>query len=143
MKTRISFEETPVSVEDMQARIAKITQYYPWLVDEEDGNILGYMYASPWKERSAYRYTAEASYYTRSDQTGKGIGTRLMMELLQELRAMSLHSVICGIALPNPVSIALCQKFDFEKMAHFKEVGFKMNEWIDVDYWELVLDERK
>jgi L-amino acid N-acyltransferase YncA len=143
LKTWISFEETPVTVEDMQARIAKITQGYPWLVDEEDGNILGSMYASPWKERSAYRYAAEASYYTRSDQIGKGIGTRLMTELLKELRLMSLHSVICGIALPNPASIALCQKFGFEPVAHFREVGFKMGQWIDVDYWELVLDARK
>ena len=52
---------------------------------------------------------------------------------------MSIYSVICGIALPNPASIALCKKFGFEQVALFREVGFKMNRWIDVDYWELVL----
>lgn len=139
LNTCISFEESAVTIEEMMERIASIKHHFPWLVDEEDGKVIGYIYAGQWKGRSAYRYSVEAGYYIHSDQTGKGIGTRLMAEFLRELQAMSIHSVICGIALPNPASIALCKKFGFEQVAHFREVGFKMDRWIDVDYWELVL----
>jgi phosphinothricin acetyltransferase len=137
--TRITFEETPLQVDEMVSRIKNITQNYPWLIYEEDGKIMGYTYASQWKGRSAYRYSVETGIYIDSDFVGKGIGTILKGELLKVLREKSIHSVICGIALPNQASIALCEKFGFEKVAHFKEVGYKLCEWVDVGYWELLL----
>jgi L-amino acid N-acyltransferase YncA len=137
--TRITFEETPIQVDEMVSRIQNITQNYPWLVYEEDGIIKGYAYARRWRERSAYRFSVETGIYLDSDFIGKGIGTILKGELLKELRSKSIHSVISGIALPNPASIALCEKFGFKKVAHFKEVGYKLGEWVDVGYWELVL----
>jgi phosphinothricin acetyltransferase len=137
--TRITFEETPLQVDEMVSRIKNITKNYPWLVYEENGRVLGYTYASKWKERSAYRYSVETGIYIDSDYVGKGIGTILKGELLKALREKSIHSVICGIALPNQASIALCEKYGFEKIAHFKEVGYKLGEWVDVGYWELIL----
>ena len=137
--TTITFEETPLLADDMIARIKNITQIYPWSVYEEKGKVLGYTYASKWKERSAYRYSVETGIYLDSDYVGKGIGTKLKTELLKALKEKSIHSVICGIALPNPSSIALCEKFKFEKIAHFKEVGYKLGKWVDVGYWELIL----
>jgi L-amino acid N-acyltransferase YncA len=139
VSTRITFEETPLQVDDMVSRIKNITQNYPWLVYEENGRVIGYTYASKWKERSAYRYSVETGIYIDSDYVGKGIGTILKGELLKALREKSIHSVICGIALPNQASIALCEKYRFEKIAHFKEVGYKLGEWVDVGYWELIL----
>jgi phosphinothricin acetyltransferase len=137
--TTITFEEDPITTEEMKSRIKKITQNYPWLVYEEKGNVVGYTYASRWKERSAYRYSVETGIYIDSSYIGMGIGTKLKEELLKELKNKSIHSVICGIALPNPASIALCEKFGFTQIGHFKEVGFKLNKWIDVGYWELIL----
>jgi L-amino acid N-acyltransferase YncA len=137
--TRITFEETPLQADEMVSRIKNITQNYPWLVYEENGKVVGYTYASKWKERSAYRYSVETGIYIDSDYIGKGIGTILKGELLKALREKSIHSVICGIALPNQASIALCEKYGFEKIAHFKEVGYKLGEWVDVGYWELIL----
>jgi L-amino acid N-acyltransferase YncA len=61
------------------------------------------------------------------------------VKLLKALRALSIHSVIGGIALPNPASVALSEKFEFQRVAHFREVGFKLDSWVDVGYWELVL----
>ena len=139
LNTTITFEETPLNAEEMASRIRLVTQSYPWLVYEEDSRIVGYAYAGKWKERSAYRYSVETAIYMDSRHVGKGIGTQLMNELLKRLKAVSLHSVISGIALPNPASIALCEKFGFKKIAHFSEVGYKMNRWIDVGYWELLL----
>lgn len=139
IKTQITFEEVALSAEEMASRVSAITQNYPWLVDEEDGRIVGYAYASKWKERSAYRNTVEAGIYLAPNFIGKGIGTKLTEALIRDLRAQSIHSVLCGIALPNPESIALCEKFGFQEVGQFKEVGFKFNRWIDVGYWELIL----
>ncbi len=139
LNTWISFEESAVSADDMAERIQNVAGHFPWLVYEERGKIVGYAYASKWKERSAYRHTVELGIYVASDWIGKGIGTFLMTDLLKELRDLAIHSVICGIALPNPASVALCGKFGFEQVGHFKQVGFKMSSWVDVGYWELVL----
>ncbi len=137
--TTITFEETPVSNEEMASRITNVSQRYPWLVYEDVGSVVGYTYATRWKERSAYRYSVEAGIYIASDCQGRGIGTMLATELIAQLRARSIHSIICGIALPNPASIALCERLGFQQVAHFKEVGFKLSKWVDVGYWELVL----
>ena len=139
LNTTITFEETPLQAEEMASRIRLVMQSYPWLVYEKDSRVVGYAYAGKWKERSAYRYSVETAIYMDSRHVGKGIGTQLMKELLNRLKAVSLHSVISGIALPNPASVALCERFGFKKIAHFSEVGYKMNRWIDVGYWELLL----
>ncbi len=137
--SKATFEEEALSVEDIISRIKNVTSSYPWLVYEKDGEVLGYTYAVKWKERSAYRHTVETGIYIDSNHVGKGIGTKLKEELPKELRVISVHCVISGIALPNPASIALCEKFGFKKVAHFKEVGLKFNDWIDVGYWQLLL----
>jgi phosphinothricin acetyltransferase len=139
LNTTITFEETPLQAEEMASRIRLVMQSYPWLVYEKDSRVVGYAYAGKWKERSAYRYSVETAIYMDSRHVGKGIGTQLLKELLERLKAVSLHSVISGIALPNPASVALCERFGFKKIAHFSEVGYKMNRWIDVGYWELLL----
>jgi L-amino acid N-acyltransferase YncA len=137
--TTVTFEEVPLTVELMTSRIEHTAQQFPWLVFEEDGRVLGYTYASKWKDRTAYRYAVETGIYVDAQYQGRGIGTRLKSELLRQLRETSIHAVISGIALPNPASIALNEKFGFTKIAHFKEVGFKFNTWIDVGYWQLIL----
>lgn len=137
--TRITFEEEILTVEEMASRIKSVTQNHPWIVYEKKNTILGYTYASQWKKRSAYRHSIETGIYLHSKHLGKGIGTKLQKALLAKLENQSIHSVIAGIALPNPASIALYEKLGFEKVAHFKEVGYKFNQWVDVGYWELIL----
>jgi L-amino acid N-acyltransferase YncA len=134
-----TFEEQTVSISEMKKRIKESTKELPWLVCEEKSSVLGYAYASKWKSRCAYRYSAESTVYLSKMSVGKGIGTQLYEALIGRLRSLSLHSVIGGIALPNPASVALHEKMGFEKVAHFKEVGWKMNRWIDVGYWELII----
>jgi len=135
----ITFEESPVSVEEIAARIAEVTTSLPWLICETEKEVLGYAYASPWKSRCAYRFAAESTVYLSPAATGKGIGSELYKALLADLRGRKLHSVIGGVALPNAASVALHEKFGFEKVAHFKQVGWKFERWIDVGYWELML----
>ncbi|MBP6826164.1 MAG: N-acetyltransferase [Saprospiraceae bacterium] len=138
----ITFEESPVSVEEMGDRIASISSEFPWLVYEQDRQIVGYAYASKWKARSAYRHSAEITVYLKQGQSGKGVGTLLYADLIDRLGNLGFHAIIGGIALPNDASVGLHEKFGFEKVAHFKEVGFKFNQWVDVGYWELLVNKR-
>ncbi len=137
--TTISFEEQAVTPEDMAGRIRDVTAGLPWLVHEQDGEVLGYAYATKWRARSAYRFAAETSVYVAFGQGGKGIGSGLYKALLEELRAREIHMAIGGIAQPNEASVALHESLGFEKVAHFKQVGRKFDRWIDVAYWELQL----
>ncbi len=137
--TIITFEEEIVSTEEMMEQIKETTAILPWIVIESEGQVVGYAYASRWKSRCAYRYSVETTVYLASTASGKGFGSQLYEHLIADLRPRSVHSLIGGIALPNEASVALHEKFGFEKVAHFKEVGWKFNQWIDVGYWELVI----
>lgn len=137
--TTISFEEQPVSVGEMAGRIETVGAKLPWLVCEQDGVVMGYAYATPWRVRSAYRFSAESSVYVSPEHPRKGVGSRLYRHLIDELRARGLHMVIGGIAQPNEASVALHEAMGFRKVAHFSEVGMKFGRWIDVGYWELKL----
>lgn len=139
--TAVSFEEELLPVSEMEARINDVTKNYPWLVYEENNLILGYAYAGCWNKRTAYRYTAECTVYLSHEAVGKGIGTKLYAKLISILKERSFHTLIGGIALPNPASVALHEKLGFTKAAHYKEVGWKMNRWHDVGYWELRLQD--
>jgi phosphinothricin acetyltransferase len=137
--TVVTFEEVPVSAQEMSERIAAVTSHLPWLVWERDRSVVGYAYATPWKPRSAYRFSVESTVYLDPGFVGLGVGTALYRALIDGLRERDLHCAIGGIALPNPASIALHEKLGFAKIGQFEQVGFKRGRWIDVGYWELVL----
>ena len=138
--TCITFETDAVSVDDMAGRVDEARQAkLPWLVAAEDDEIIGYAYASKWKGRCAYRYSVESTVYLDPTCIGKGVGTALYLALIDNLRSRGMQTVIGGIALPNAASIALHERLGFEKVAQFRRVGFKMQRWIDVGYWQLLL----
>lgn len=134
--TVITFEEAPVSVLDMQKRVDTHTQQFPWLVFEEAGKILGYAYASKWKDRSAYKHTAEVTVYLHPDHCGKGIGGILYRDLFDQLATLNIHVLLACIAIPNTASEKLHEQLGFRQVAHFREVGFKFGRWLDVGYWQ-------
>lgn len=138
--TVITFEEQVVTPQAMARRIDDVYAVsLPWLVAESSGTIAGYAYASRWKDRSAYRYAVESTVYLDPAALGVGFGSQLYEALLADLRQQKLHTVIGGIALPNEASTRLHEKFGFRKVAHFKEVGYKFGQWVDVGYWQLIL----
>lgn len=141
--THHTFETEAVGEIEMKKRIGEITAVYPYYVAEENGEIVGYAYADAYKSRCAYRNSAEVSVYVKNNIKQKGTGTRLYEKLLTELRQTDAHAIIAGIALPNEASVRLHEKFDFKKVAHFREVGFKFGKWIDVGYWELLVPDKK
>jgi phosphinothricin acetyltransferase len=140
VNTSVTFEEDAVPTKEMTQRIGDtIAAELPWLVWAEADKVLGYAYASKWKTRCAYRYAAESTVYLDKAATGRGLGTTLYTELIVSLKRQKFHCSIGGIALPNNASVALHEKLGFQKVAQFKEVGWKFNQWIDVGYWELIL----
>jgi L-amino acid N-acyltransferase YncA len=137
VNTIISFEEEAVPSAQMAERIGEtISTSLPWIVAEQAGDVVGYAYASKWKGRCAYRHSVESTIYLDPGFTGQGIGTELYEALLAVLGSNSIHVVIGGIALPNPACVALHERLGFVKVAHFKEVGYKFDRWIDVGYWQ-------
>jgi phosphinothricin acetyltransferase len=138
--TTITFEESAVSAEEMAQRIGSVSANLPWCVFEEGGQVLGYAYATPWRARSAYRYSVESTVYVSHLHPRKGIGSALYRALLAELGTRGIHMVFGGIAQPNAASVALHEHMRFVKVAHFNQVGRKFEKWIDVGYWELALN---
>ena len=140
LNSSITFEEQPVNVVEMQRRLREMADTFPWFVFEKNRSVIGFGYASAWKSRCAYRFSAESTLYLHHEHTGQGAGGELLQALIENLEALGLHSILAGISLPNPASIALHEKMGFEQVAHFKEVGRKFDQWIDVGYWELLLE---
>jgi L-amino acid N-acyltransferase YncA len=136
-KTVITFEEDEVTDAEMVRRIKEVqSEALPWLVATHNSTISGYAYATKWRARPAYRFSTEITVYVSPGSGRLGIGLRLYEELLSKLHSGGIHAVIGGIALPNEASVALHEKLGFSKVAHFKEVGFKFNRWVDVGYWQ-------
>lgn len=143
LNTTVTFEEEAVGAEEMAKRIADYSARFPWLVFEEEDEVLGYAYAAPWRPRSAYRHSAEVTVYVDKDRRRGGIGSRLYGRLLAELSGTDLKALMAGIALPNEGSAGLHEKLGFRKVGHFEDIGYKFGRWIDVGYWEYKFGDRE
>lgn len=138
--TTITFEEAAIDAAQMHQRIHEVNATaLPWLVAEIGGQVVGYCYASRWKGRCAYRFSVEITVYVQANLAARGVGTLLYQALFAELRRGPTHAVMAGIALPNAASVALHERFGLHKVAHFAQVGFKFEQWVDVGYWQLIL----
>jgi phosphinothricin acetyltransferase len=137
--TLITPEEEAVSIGEMESRITEITKIFPWLVNEENNEIIGFAFLRHYVARSAYRFAVEDSIYIKHSLTGNDAGSQLLAALLIEARKRGKHSVIALMELGNKASEALHRKFGFRETGHLKEAGFKLNKWVDVSYWQLIL----
>lgn len=135
-ETAVSFEEQAPSVREIGRRIAAS---HSWLVATLAERTIGYAYAAPFHPRPAYRWSCEVSVYLAEQGRGRGIGRRLLGELLVELRERGFVNVFAGIALPNVASVKLFESSGFEQIALQRDVGFKLGRWHDVGWWQLHL----
>jgi L-amino acid N-acyltransferase YncA len=134
--TIISFETEPPSVDEMTARMQKITARHSWLVYENEGALLGYAYTSTFRERRAYQATVESTVYLDQTAIGHGIGRTLYQALLDDAAAKGYREALGVVALPNELSVKLHEKLGFIKVAHLEKIGCKFNHWIDVGIWQ-------
>ena len=136
-----TFENNAHSPVTLKERMQRIERFgLPWLVAEDSGEVIGYAYASKWRDRENNKKSAEVSVFIHPDFNDKDWDSQLMQALIDEVKARGIQLAIGGIALPNPQSIALHEKFGMEKVAHFEQVGLKFDRWVDVAYWQLSID---
>jgi L-amino acid N-acyltransferase YncA len=136
-----TFEEIAPTSEEMGARMDKVLGAgWPWLVAEEEGRLLGYAYATQFRDRSAYRFTCEDSVYVHPDTKGKGVGTFLLKQLIDNCSQFGFITMLAIIGdSANGGSIALHRKFGFAHVGTMTAVGYKFDRWLDVVTMQLSL----
>ncbi|MFL6154950.1 MAG: GNAT family N-acetyltransferase [Marmoricola sp.] len=112
----------------------------PFVVAVDGGVVLGFAYASPFRDRPAYHRTRETSVYLHRAARREGLGTRLYDALLARLRDGGFHTALALIALPNPGSVTLHERYGFELTGTMREVGDKQDRLIDVGIFQLMLN---
>lgn len=137
--TPISFEWEVPSVPEMAIRIQKVLRDRPWLVYERAGELLGYVYASTFRERFAYRWSTEVSVYIRADARGCGLGRTLYSALFDVLRLQGYCTAIAGATVPNAATERLHESMGFTEIGRFPAAGFKFGQWHDVVFWRRLL----
>ena len=137
VNTVITFDLEALSLDAFKEKIITVSADYPFIVYEENSEILGYAYGSKFRPKPAYNNTVESTVYLKHGAQGKQIGSKLYNELLFLLKQKNVHVVLGVLTLPNEASVKLHEKFGFKEVAHLKEVGLKFGEWQDVGFWQL------
>ncbi|NMG19447.1 arsinothricin resistance N-acetyltransferase ArsN1 family B [Brasilonema bromeliae] len=139
----VSFEVQPPTLDEMQQRIAKVLEKLPWLVCEHDGKVLGYVYAAPHRDRTAYQWAVDVSVYIHESVRRSGIGRALYTSLLKILVLQGYYSAYAGVTLPNTASERLHELMGFQFIGIYQGVGYKCGAWHDVVWYELSLQPRR
>ncbi|MCD1294157.1 N-acetyltransferase [Methanocella sp. CWC-04] len=134
-----TFQTEPETVESRTAWFEAHGERYPVFVAEIDGEVVGWASLSKYHPGSSAWHTVEDSVYIRHDMTGKGIGKVLLMNLILEARCLGYHSIMAGIASDQIASLKLHEDFGFMEAGHLREIGYKLDRWIDVKLLQLLL----
>ena len=137
-ETHITFDDGPIS---MEARREWFSHYattgrHRLFVAAEHGQVVGYASSSRFRPKPGYNTSVEMSIFIAPESVGRGLGAKLYAELFLALEGEDVHRAYAGIALPNPASIALHERFGFKRVAHFSEQGRKFGRYWDVDWFE-------
>jgi len=138
-----SYEIIPPEQSEMAARFSAITgQSYPYIAAiGEDGNLLGYAYASAFRTRPAYRWMVEDSIYLGPEARGRGIGRLLLAELIRRCTDLGFRQMVAVIGAAHPASIALHRALGFEETGRLKGTGYKHGRWLDTMIMQRALGE--
>lgn len=135
-----SFDEEPPSVAFWRDKITAVqARHWPFLVATED-ELLGYCYATQFRDRAAYKFTCENSVYVHPDHLGKGVGRRLLAALIPAAREAGFKQMIAVIGGAESASVALHRASGFNQAGRMKSVGFKFGQWLDSVYMQLNLE---
>lgn len=140
LKTVATFDTNPKTVEDQKPWSKSHDSKHPILVAEQDGIVVGWASLTKWSDRCAYSDTAELSIYVKEKHRGKGIGAKLMKEIINEGKKTGLHTVIARIAGPNEASIRLHESAGFKHIGTMREVGRKFGELLDVQLMQKIYE---
>lgn len=137
--TVVTFETEPPTAEQMAERIAAAQRRHAWLVLEDDGDVVGYAYGGPYKERAAYRWSCEVSVYLERGRRRTGGGRALYEALFARLAERGFRTAVAGMTLPNPASEGLHRALGFEKVGVYRRIGWKHGAWHDVAWVQRTL----
>lgn len=145
-KTAISFEYAPPSRQEFSRRMEGILTQYPYLVAEHEGRIVGYAYASSFKDRAAYAWAAELTVYVDETMHRRGIGKTLYAALEKVLAAQNILNAYACIAYPEEddeylsnTSVSFHQALGYRLIAEFSRCGYKFHRWYNVVWMEKFL----
>jgi phosphinothricin acetyltransferase len=134
-----TYQLTPETAEERLVWFRAHDAAHPVTVAEVGGEIVGWASLNIYNRREAYRRTVENSIYIRADGQRRGYGRALLADLIERARGLGHHTILAGISAEQAPSIALHTAFGFEKVAHFRELGFKHDQWLDVIIMQLLL----
>ena len=134
-----TFDIEPMSMAAFTEKLTRIDHDFPFIVLEENGELLGYAYGSKFRPKPAYNTTVESTVYVKHNTHRKKLGSLLYEDLLKRLKEANFHTVIGVLTLPNEGSVRLHEKFGFKQVAYLKQVGYKFDTWLDVGFWQLDL----
>jgi phosphinothricin acetyltransferase len=134
--TAISFEYEVPDLEEIRRNIEETNENYAFVVGEDEGRVLGYARGYRFRARAAYSWSVEVSVYVAEGAHRRGVGRRLTMGLLDELRERGYVTAFAGITLPNAASVGLFESLGFTHCGTFEKVGFKFDQWHDVGFWQ-------
>lgn len=141
LETAVTFEEIVPDEESFWKRIQEIMSELPYLVCEIDGRIAGYVYASGYRSRASYRWSKEVSVYVHPDFRRKKVAHALYTSLNEMVRYQGIADLLAIITMPNEPSVAFHEHFGYVKCGEFSKVGYKLNEWQNVGWFELFLQD--
>lgn len=127
--TSVTFDHETPSAEKFKQKMNALRKQYPVLLYEIESEIVGYAYASLFREKLAYQWTVETTIYLKPSYKGKGIGTQLYSSLFDLLRKQHIRYAIAVITIPNDESVSFHHKFGFEQAGKLESIGYKMNQW--------------
>lgn len=139
--TSVTFEEEIPSEESFWARMQGIMAELPFLVCEIDEKIAGYAYASGYRSRASYRWSKEVSVYIHPDFQRKRVGHALYTSLNEMIRYQGVANLLAIITMPNEPSVAFHEHFGYVKCAEFSKIGYKLNQWQNVGWFELFIQD--
>ena len=132
LNTAVTFEFDVPATEDFAGRIRKTLAKYPYLVAELNGEIVGYAYASQFRTRAAYDWSAETSVYVKTGLHRAGVGSALYRTLEDALQEMGIVNLVACITYPNPESVAFHEKFGYRRVGVMEKIGYKAGLWRDI-----------
>ncbi|MBP1675961.1 MAG: acetyltransferase [Bacteroidetes bacterium] len=142
LNTTALYDYKPWTMDTMKVWFATKAEHgFPVIgLIDEDGRLMGFGSYGMFRVRPAYKYTIENSLYVHRDFRGRGLGKILLEQIINSAREQNFHCIVAVIDAENTLSVALHQKYGFQTVGTFKQVGYKFGRWLDAAFMQLMLD---
>ena len=141
LHTAVTFDYEVPSLEDFSQKLYGISQRYPVLVCEIDGQVVAYCYGGAHRAKIAYQWSVESTIYISEAYHGKGLGHIMYTALFDILRLQGFINVYAGVSVPKAQSEHFHLKYGFKPVGVFEKIGYKFGQWHDLSWFEYRLVE--